>query len=362
MGERMPLSALADGREVVATWLDDCAWNELDPATLTAKCCGEQMHRRTSSRGLRHFVHHRRGECESAPESWQHLAVKAAVADAVRETGWEPSVEAIGDGWVADVLATSAGQTPFAFEVQWTRQTPRDHLKRTRRYLGSGVQPVWLRRPRASEEFWSGASGDYPRSFRLSVDDGAAPLADGRSVIDLVADVLRRRLVWRRAFPVQQAGTILVREYTYACPKCQEDAVLPMWHADSCCGQGAPNATYGPHPDSPQWRQLISKAQRAECLPNASDGWYAPGAFKLAAKGRWKERAVYGWRCPSCRWIMQLPWCPCCAGIDEFPSAPVGVWQLRSTRSTIAGLLQFGDSLAGPEHWCSSIVNPRTLR
>jgi hypothetical protein len=357
----MPLSALADGQEVVATWLNDSAWDELGQAGLTAKCCGQRMHRRTSSRGLRHFVHGRRGDCTTAPESWQHLAAKAAVADAVRSSGWEASVETKGEGWVADVLATAAGQTPFAFEVQWTRQTPAEHQKRTKGHLDSGVAPVWLRRPRATDLSWGLAGGEYPRSFSLSVDDNAAIAVDGRSVSEVVAVVLRRQTVWRRAYPLQQAGTILVREYPYACPKCERDAVLPMWHTDPCCTQGEPSALRGPHPDSPPWRQLICKAQRADHLPNGSDGWYEPGAFKLAAKGRWKERTVYGWRCPSCRWVMQLHWCPCCAGIDELPDPPVGVWQLRCTRPTIAGLLQSGDSLAGPEHWCSSLVSPRTL-
>ena len=320
------------------------------------------MHRRTSSRGLRHFVHSRRGDCTSAPESWQHLAAKDAVAKAVQDCGWKAEVEADGDGWIADVLATCGNGMPVAFEIQWTRQTPEEHRLRTLRYLDSGVRPVWLRRPSAREETSFLEEPPYPRSFTLAVDESGMIYADGRTAHEVVEDVLSRQVVWRRSFPVQQVGTVLVREQPYACPKCRRQAVLPMWHAESCCRQGTPGAIFGPHPDQPQWRHLIARAQQRGTLPNASMGWFEPGSFVLQAKGNLAERTVYGWSCPSCNWVMQLDWCPCCAGIDQPPTPPVGVWQLRCRPATIARLLRLGNSLAGAEHWCTSLTNPATLR
>ena len=60
------------------------------------------------------------------------------MAKACAAAGWDVDVEAAGDGWIADVLATRNG-IKVAFEVQWPHQTESDYDFRTSRYRESGV-------------------------------------------------------------------------------------------------------------------------------------------------------------------------------------------------------------------------------
>ena len=73
----------------------------------------------------------------------EHLRLKALVAQAAAAADWTVAVEHVAQGWVADVLASSA-QMRVAFEVQWSRQSLADYERRQARYADDGVRGVWL--------------------------------------------------------------------------------------------------------------------------------------------------------------------------------------------------------------------------
>ena len=147
----MPLKALWDGREVVSIFLADGEWEQLRASQRRERGRlrmddGARAIGKVSSRGLRFFAHAPgQGTASTAPESVQHLTLKAEIAKTCAEAGWTVDVEARGDGWVADVLASRAGRR-IAFEVQWSHQTDGDYAFRTARYRAAGIDSVWLRR------------------------------------------------------------------------------------------------------------------------------------------------------------------------------------------------------------------------
>lgn len=147
----MPLKALWDGHEIVSIFLPNEAWEELrasqrrEPGRLQMED-GARGIGKVSKLGLPFFAHAPgQGTTATAPESVQHLTLKAEIARTCAEAGWTVDVEARGEGWVADVLA-SRGERRIAFEVQWSHQTDGDYSYRTDRYRAAGIDSVWLRR------------------------------------------------------------------------------------------------------------------------------------------------------------------------------------------------------------------------
>jgi hypothetical protein len=104
------------------------------------------------SSGLRFFAHHAETPHTgtTAPESWEHLMLKAATAVAIaRIKGWRADVEQWGGQddalYRADVLATSPRGDRVAFEVQHSHLHLADALERTRRMIADGIAYViWL--------------------------------------------------------------------------------------------------------------------------------------------------------------------------------------------------------------------------
>ena len=149
----MPLKCLSNGNTLYAfdftpeEWLRQKTLNRADHH-LRMPCCSAAVVLKTSKLGTRFFAHARSGECQSAPESAQHLLAKKIIAEAVRTADWEVTTEHIGttpDGerWVADVLATK-GAKQIAIEVQLSRQNLEETMRRQERYDRSGVRGLWL--------------------------------------------------------------------------------------------------------------------------------------------------------------------------------------------------------------------------
>lgn len=150
----MPLKCFCSGRELFAFDIStDQDWDALRASNrkehpLTMPCCGADVVLRTSKLGTRHFAHARRGNCDTAPESAEHLLAKAMIVEAVRQTQWLPCPEQSGktpggNEWRADVLATK-GEAKVAFEVQWSRQTSMETKQRQSLYAEAGVRGLWL--------------------------------------------------------------------------------------------------------------------------------------------------------------------------------------------------------------------------
>jgi len=152
----MPLTTRhRDGRRLDST--DDAVWAEVHkPGYLGLFCpeCDYAMHAVAGGlRRIRHFAHNpgRSDACTfGAGEGPEHRQTKALIADAVRLLdGWSAEIEAPGDGWRADVLATGPrpdelGNWRIAFEPQFSYIHPDAARERTERHRSSGVETVWL--------------------------------------------------------------------------------------------------------------------------------------------------------------------------------------------------------------------------
>lgn len=145
----MPLRAIIDGEDTIAPFLNNDEWNNLKQRVKSENldvfipCCGNPAYLRTSKHGINHFVHKVRGDCTSAPETWQHLKAKQEIIRACREAGYDASTEVNGDGWRADVLAVKAN-VKIAFEVQWSPQTWDVTQERQQKYKDAGIRCCWV--------------------------------------------------------------------------------------------------------------------------------------------------------------------------------------------------------------------------
>ena len=153
----MPLSARTqDGERVYAPLLSDQQWHELvrevrgGALQLQTRCCGQPARPRVSTRGTRHFFHHRPSQPCSAPagETPEHLRLKDLVARALAAHDLPVELEVEGDGWRADVLAAVRGKR-VAFEIQLSAQDATTTLERMARHAAADVVSIWLmkRRP-----------------------------------------------------------------------------------------------------------------------------------------------------------------------------------------------------------------------
>jgi competence protein CoiA len=149
----MPLRALnLSGESIQAFDFSPEEWAALKASSrvhrLVMPCCGADVVLKTSRRGTQFFAHKKQGECTSAPESEQHLRLKALVVKLIRKHGWTAATEVdgktpSGEPWVADVLATK-GTRRVAVEIQWSSQTDEKSLYRQQRYHESDVRGLWL--------------------------------------------------------------------------------------------------------------------------------------------------------------------------------------------------------------------------
>jgi hypothetical protein len=149
----MPLTAVYAGDlsvDATATLPADLDWGMLHRARprapLTCKECGHGLHAKVSSAGLRFFAHDvGAGLCSLTGESLAHRLLKVELAVAIRAAGWRASLEVAGDGFRADVLATSPdGQTHVAWEAQLASITIDEVTRRTSTMSAAGVSVCWV--------------------------------------------------------------------------------------------------------------------------------------------------------------------------------------------------------------------------
>lgn len=152
----MPLSARSPNGVVSLVGMDQLTLENLKSRNrkeklFTAKCCGAPVQIRTPAGKIAHFYHLSTAPgCQgSSGESQTHLEVKARIAVAVKQAGWEAEVEAEernADGalvWKADVLARRRNAA-VAFEVQLSNPDWTAMGERQARYKGSGVRGLWF--------------------------------------------------------------------------------------------------------------------------------------------------------------------------------------------------------------------------
>lgn len=115
-------------------------------APLTCRECGHGLHAKLSPKGLRFFAHDRAAPtCSLVGETMAHRLLKLQLASAIRDAGWYAELEVAGEGWRADVLATSPdGTRRMAWEAQLAQITGAELRERTARMEASGVPVCWV--------------------------------------------------------------------------------------------------------------------------------------------------------------------------------------------------------------------------
>jgi len=153
----MPFRAYIDEEEIISIDQTDHQWNDLkkrlknNESSLKLPCCNQDGFLRTSSKGLKHFVHLKSdNSCDWKPESPEHLKAKIEIIEACRLNGWKAIPEFVGTNWRADVLAVK-NDKKIAFEVQWSKQTFEETKFRQDRYKESNVRCCWFFRTAPKE-------------------------------------------------------------------------------------------------------------------------------------------------------------------------------------------------------------------
>lgn len=114
-------------------------------APLTCRGCGHGLHAKVSSTGLRFFSHDAaQSDCATAGESLAHRLLKIELVSAVRAAGWEAELEVAGNGWRADVLATSPEGRRVAWEAQLAQITPEEIVARHNTMTADGLEVCWV--------------------------------------------------------------------------------------------------------------------------------------------------------------------------------------------------------------------------
>lgn len=165
--DHMPFRAVLAGQGEVDATQDDLgqglSWSAVHRVrprrSLTCPACDGRVHAKVSPapNRLRFFAHDAADlTCPMRGQSMEHYLLKAEVASALRQVGWTATLEAVGDGWRADVLGTSPdGTQQHAWEVQLSGISVDEVLARSEAMEQSGVSVCWLT-DRDSPEAWFG--------------------------------------------------------------------------------------------------------------------------------------------------------------------------------------------------------------
>lgn len=125
-------------------------WSNLHRArprpSLSCRECGHGLHAKVSAAGLRFFAHDAGAlRCSLAGETLAHRLLKMELVSAVRTAGWHAELEVPGNGWRADVLATSPdGTKRMAWEAQLAPATSAELAERTAAMAAEGVTVCWV--------------------------------------------------------------------------------------------------------------------------------------------------------------------------------------------------------------------------
>lgn len=114
-------------------------------APLACRGCGHGLHAKVSPNGLRFFSHDAaQNDCPTAGESLAHRLLKLELVSAARAAGWEAELEVAGNGWRADVLATSPEGRRVAWEAQLAQITPEEIVDRHSTMTADGLEVCWV--------------------------------------------------------------------------------------------------------------------------------------------------------------------------------------------------------------------------
>jgi hypothetical protein len=134
--------------------------------------------------------------CELAGESRDHQRLKLLIVDTARSLGWSAQPEAPGEGWRADVLATSPEGRRVVFEVQLSGQSIEETKRRTQNLTASGCEVVWITRRRTEWEqlapTWRLANAFYSPT----VSHGLLSYTNSLALVDVTRHLFKDALRW----------------------------------------------------------------------------------------------------------------------------------------------------------------------
>lgn len=229
----MPLRAYIDNQEIISIDQTDAQWNELKKRLKTRKsllelpCCKQEGFLRTSSKGLKHFVHAKsENTCDWKPESKEHLQAKIEIIEACKENDWKAIPEFSEENWRADVLAIQE-EKRIAFEVQWSKQTFEETKLRQKRYQESGVRGCWFFKTMPNEFGTYNdsifANKEIP-AFKIFKDENSNISAELRqekmSLKSLVDALLKRKLKLCEHISPKPSQEITIVIFETSCWKC----------------------------------------------------------------------------------------------------------------------------------------------
>ena len=145
----MPFKAKIMDKTYISIDLSNNEWNELKKIASSNResiklfCCDNLPYLRISKMGTKHFVHKTKNNCNWKPESPNHLKSKEIIFKACKEEGWKVEPEFYYNDWIADIFTTD-GDKKIAFEVQWSRQTDEETIRRQQKYRKDGIIGIWF--------------------------------------------------------------------------------------------------------------------------------------------------------------------------------------------------------------------------
>jgi hypothetical protein len=231
----MPLRAYIDNEEIISIDQDEKQWDDLKKrlkskeSVLTLPCCQQIGFLRTSSKGLKHFVHAKSNNtCDWKPESPEHLRAKIEIIEACKENGWKAIPEFSETNWRADVLAIQ-NEKRIAFEVQWSKQTFEDTKFRQDRYKESNVRGCWFFRtaPKELREYDEHLKADKEiPAFKIFKDENLNIIAQLKQtqlpLRTLVDSLLKRRLKFCEHIRLKPKQEVTIVFFETSCWKCHK--------------------------------------------------------------------------------------------------------------------------------------------
>ena len=270
----MPLSAIVDGQDIVAPFLDDGEWEVLKSAvsrkekSVIMPCCDAAGRLRVSKLGTKHFYHAKTADCNWKPETQEHLRAKAEILIACRAAGYSATSEKSGSDWRADVYAEK-GKSKIAFEVQWSRQTLEETQERQARYERDGVKCCWFFR-KPPFDSWEWKTSNKLPIFKLSngqtldepfLINAPSLYSPGKEAIPLqvfVTSLLERKIRYRTLMTSHHTQRIQVNYVLETCWKCHK----------TCC------IFYVKEPFKSQCSEQMRDEQLLKLSGEADNGYY----------------------------------------------------------------------------------------
>ena len=245
----MPLVAIVNDENVEAWAQTAEEWTALKGTYRSSgltMTCGQEGFPKTSPRGRPFFSHKAGANCqlhEGGPETAEHLAAKAAIAEAARACGWIATVEypAPDRSWIADVLVERDGRR-IAIEVQWSPQTEADFLRRQGRYEAAGLECFWLSGPsnartahRVPSHALAGTAENLTIALHTSITGSLAPIDLRAGIIHLLrGDFQDQAEAIAAGLEVE---TLMVRCWQPSCTRWMTVWYLSAVDIETRCGQ-----------------------------------------------------------------------------------------------------------------------------